>query len=246
MIEPARLAEYIATSGHDPRVLALANLSWLDVPVRGADAASVRANAAAEAALASPHSVSACYGFVLPALVLQQAGHWDEARRLAERALDLAGEKGIAYWVALARVALGHDASERRGDAEGGRQAIREGLSSYRDTQGEILRPYILCLLALSEAKLGDQAAAEETLSEAVEVAMNLEASGFLPELWLRQAMLSSKHSGQARRSLLRRSMDLARRQGAEAVARAAEVELRLATERPSLTADRMARDPEL
>ena len=220
------LRDHIAIAGHDPRVLALANLCWLDIPRWGVPAAAARAEAAIEAARASPHAVSACYGFVFAALTLQRAGRWDEAREFAEHALAVADGKGIAYWVALAQVALGNDLAARRGDPEVGRATIRRGLASYRETQGEIIRPHILQLLADAEASLGDFDAAEGALEEAITVAVSLEARGFLPELWLRQARMVGPRRGATRRKLLLQAGRTGWEQGAIAIARAADEEL--------------------
>jgi class 3 adenylate cyclase len=221
-----RLQEHIATSGHDPRVQALANLCWLDVLRHGMAAAATRAEAAARFARDSPDAVSTCYGFVLPALVLQQAGRWSEARHLVESALTIANEKGIVYWVALARVAIGHDVAAHRGDPVAGREAIKHGLASYRETQGELLRPYILCLLSQAELQLENIDAAGEALREARAVSEKLEAYGFLPDLLIRESQLPALLGGANPRENLLQALNLARKHGADAIAHAAEQSL--------------------
>jgi hypothetical protein len=154
-------------------------------------------------------------------MVLQQAGQLDEALRLADQALAVAGEKGFAYWVAVGKVAAGYDQVLRRGDLAAGREAIRIGMASYRETQGELLRPFILSLLAEAEAALGAVDAAQAAIREAADVATALEAWGFLPALLLRQAQLLAGATSRAQRcDLLERALGLARAQGAEAVAR--------------------------
>jgi tetratricopeptide (TPR) repeat protein len=207
-------------AGHDPQVLALANLCWLAPPQYGLAVAAERAEAAAAAARRSPHPVSACYGLVFAALVLQQAGQLDEALRLADRALAVAREKGFAYWVAMGKVAAGYDQVVRRGDLAAGRDAIRVGMASYRETQGELLRPFILSLLAEADAALGETEAAQAAIREATDTATVLEARGFLPGLLLRQAQLLPGPSRTHRRELLERALGVARAQGAEAMAR--------------------------
>ncbi len=154
--EPLRRAEHIATAGHDPEVLALANLAWLYVRRHGVAQAADRADATADKARASPHPVSACYGLVLAALILQQAGRWDDALAHVNKALEIAAEKGFAYWVAMSEVAIGFDQAVHRGDVDRGSEAIRAGLASYRETQGELLRPFILSLLAQAHVASGD------------------------------------------------------------------------------------------
>jgi tetratricopeptide (TPR) repeat protein len=156
----------------------------------GLAVAAERAKAAAAAARSSPHPVSTCYGLVIGALVLQQAGEFDEALHFVDRALAVAGEKGFAYWVALCKVATGYDAVVRGKNPAAGREVIRIGMASYRETQGELLRPVILSLLAEAEAAFGETEAAQAAIREAIDVATALEANGFLPELLLRQARL--------------------------------------------------------
>jgi tetratricopeptide (TPR) repeat protein len=228
--DPARLEKHIATAGHDPHVLALANLCWLALPHYGLAVAAEQAREAAAAAQSSPHPVSACYGLVFAALILQQAGQLDEALRLADQALVVADEKGFAYWVAMGKVAAGYDHVVRRRNLETGREAIRVGMASYRETQGELLRPFILSLLAEAEAALGQVEAAQAAMREAIVVATSLEARGFLPELLLRQARLLTGSAPRAQRwELLERALAGARKQGAEAVARAAAEALSVA-----------------
>jgi hypothetical protein len=182
--------------------------------------AAERAEAAAAAARRSPHPVSACYGLVFAALVLQQAVQLDEALRLTDRALAVAREKGFAYSVAMGKVAAGYDQVVRRGDLAAGRDAIRVGMASYRETQGEQLRPFILSLLAEADAALGETEAAQAAIREATDTATVLEARGFLPGLLLRQAQLLPGPSRTHRRELLERALGVARAQGAKAMAR--------------------------
>jgi class 3 adenylate cyclase/tetratricopeptide (TPR) repeat protein len=218
--DPRRQEEHIAIAGHDPRVLALANLCWLAPYRHGISVAIQRAEAAAQAAQASPHPVSACYGLVFASLILQQAGHLDEALRLATRALTIAKEKGFVYWVAMGNVAVGYDQVMRRADLTTGLETIRNGLAIYRETQGELLRPFIISLLADGELALGRTDAAQSAIAEATEVAEALGAAVFLPDLLLRRARSSADAA--ERRMFLEKALKTARAQGADAVADAA------------------------
>jgi class 3 adenylate cyclase/tetratricopeptide (TPR) repeat protein len=224
-LDSSRMEEHIVTAGHDPRVLALANLCWLDLPRHGLKVATQRAEAAAAAAEATSHSVSACYGLVFAALILQRAGQVDQALHFANQALDIAGEKGFAYWVAMGHVAIGYDQIARRENLQSGREAILKGLASYRETQGELLRPFILSLVAEADAAIGDIEAAQAALREAVDVTTSLEARGFLPELVLRQARLC-RHSDVERKTLLEQTRAIAQAHGAEAIVLEASREL--------------------
>ncbi len=225
--DPLRRDRHIAVSGHDPEILALANIAWLSVPRNGPLQAAQWAMRAAAAARVSHHAMSACYGLALSALVLQQADQWDDALDLANLAMSIAAEKGIAYWVSLSQVAIGFDRAARRGDMDTGIDAIRTGLAGYRETQGELLRPFILALLARAEALAGQVEAARASLREATEVAEALDAHGFVPALLLQSAHLAvDHHSGPKSRGMLEAALESARRQGADAIASAALGEL--------------------
>jgi hypothetical protein len=160
---------------------------------------------------------------VFASLILQQTGHLDEALRLATRALTIAREKGFVYWVAMGNVAVGYDQVVRRADLTTGLETIRNGLAIYRETQGELLRPFIISLLADGELALGRTDAAQTALAEAIQVAEALGAAVFLPELLLRRARLSTTAAHAAeRRMFLEKALATARAQGANAVADAA------------------------
>ena len=222
-----RLAEHISVAGHDPRVLCLANLCWLAMVRRGRRAAARWALEAVAAAQQSPHLVSACYGLVLAAAALQLGGRWDEARDLAQRALATARDKGIIYWDALSEALLGYD-DVQRGEVARGIAGLENGLARYNDTEGRLLRPFLLMLLAQAHRTAGALQLAQTALREALDVARTLEAPIFAPGLAFHLArMLTEPEQAHERRDLLATAVTLARRQGACAVARLAERELR-------------------
>jgi tetratricopeptide (TPR) repeat protein len=220
------MKEHVETSGHDPQVLALANLCWFSLPRYGAASAEKSARKAAAAASESIHSVSACYGLVFAALVLQQVGQLELALQFNRRAQAIASDKGFAYWVALSTVAAGNDEVIRRRDIAAGREAIVTGLASYRETQGELLRPFILSLLAEADAAQNRHDEALRTLDEAIEVANGLEAYGFLPDLQLRRARLAKTGSAPKHKKFLKEALATSEKLGANATATAASIEL--------------------
>ena len=227
---PKRHEEHIVAAGYDPRVLALANLCWLDMPRHGAARAAERATQVVTAVEFSPHPMSACYGLVLAAGMLQQADQWDEALRLAERARTIAEERGMVYWTALSQVLIGYD-QVHRGDVAAGRAAIAEGLDHYRETQGELLRPFILLLLADAHLATDAQIRRRTRCGKRSEVSRTLEAEGFLPNLLLRLACILDASERRAERlDLLRAALAVAQAQGANAVAMEAEGRLELIT----------------
>ena len=215
-VDPAHLAEYASVAAQDPRALALANLCWLDLWRHGPAAAVERARQAVDAARASPHPVSGCYALVFAAIALQEAGQWSDAVQYAQEAQAIAEDKGIAYWVAMSRVAIGRDGVARGGrdGALAGRMAMREGLTLYRQTQGEVLLPKILGMIAEAELALGNMTEAAAALKEAIMLAERLGAAGFIPALLLQQAALPDPEPG-LREERLRRAIEVADAQGA-------------------------------
>jgi class 3 adenylate cyclase len=219
LLEQAPTERVVVTVGHDTHTLALANASWLEMLRNGATRAVQAANRAALSAEKSPHPISACYAFAFAAGVLQRAGEWDAARALAERGRALAQDKSLAYWVAMSEVVLGRD-RVWRGDALAGRDAILCGLRDYQRTEGELLRPYVLTLLAEAEEGLGERRRAEAALEEAEQVAERLEAHAFIPAVLVcRASLMTGAGQVEARRAMLRRAEAIARGQGAIAVA---------------------------
>jgi hypothetical protein len=65
----------------------------------------------------------------------------------AEGVIALCIEHGFAVWLALTTILCGWAAAEQGSNEEGIAQ-IQEGLAAYRATGSELVRPYLLCLLA--------------------------------------------------------------------------------------------------
>jgi class 3 adenylate cyclase len=207
--------EWITRTGHDIRALTLANLSWLTT-LRGTSAKAVDfAKRAAEAGSISPHPVSACYALSFAAAVFQWQGHWDIALDHAARSRAIAEDKGLAYWRAMGRVILGRDKVWRE-DPGAGRADILRGLEEYRQTDAELLLPFILASLADAEEALDNFVGAEAALNEAETLAIALEAYGFVPMLLLRRAALAKRRGFFDEAHVFReQSVRMARAQGA-------------------------------
>jgi hypothetical protein len=84
---------------------------------------------------------------------------------------------------------LGRDCVERQ-SAAAGRDAILRGLELYQATEGELLRPIILSLLADAHAALGEADVATSVLQDAEKAVEALESYGFLPLILSRRAAL--------------------------------------------------------
>ncbi|MEJ0019187.1 MAG: AAA family ATPase [Acetobacteraceae bacterium] len=208
----------VAAAPVDTSVMALANLSLLAWFVEGDDAARRRACLTVDHATVSSRPIGTAYGLGIAAIVHQLAGDAGDAHRLALRAGDIASARGIVYWSALAQVLLGW-AETMSGKTESGLNRLRAGIAGYRRTQGEILRPYALILLAEALEGSGRQDEALVALDEAEQVSETIEARMYIPLLgWVRGRLLARIGDPRAA-AILAASRIAAEGQGAGALA---------------------------
>ncbi len=211
----AATPEQLTVVPSDPAVLGAGNRAWLTWLIEGDAAALGSAQAAAERAIAARQPLATAYGLGLAAVVHQLAGDWPGALGLARRAGAIASARGIAYWSAMAEMLEGW-AQAMEGQTRIGLARIRHGMSGYRRTQGEILRPYSHILLAEAENAAGNQETALAVLDEAVEAAEQIGAAMYRPVLgWARGRILGPAAGG----PILAVAEAEARRQGAIALA---------------------------
>lgn len=144
--------------------LVLSHLAWSDWFTKGAAATMARAElAAARADMGSPLHATYALGFV--AVAHQICGDREGAARYASQSGAIARERGIVYWIAMADAVIGWS-DAIRGDASG-LGVLRTAIADYDRTQGRVLRPYLLGLLAEAELGLGSRDRALAAISEA-------------------------------------------------------------------------------
>lgn len=176
----------------DPTVLGQANVAWLSWLTDDDATALNEARRAADMAVAARQPLATAYGLGLAAVVHQLAGDWPGALGLARRAGAIASARGIAYWSAMAELLEGW-AQAMEGQPQAGLARIRHGLAGYRRTQGELLRPYALLLLAEAEHAAGRQDAAIAALDEAAMAAEQIGAIMYRPmQGWTRGRILGA------------------------------------------------------
>jgi predicted ATPase len=113
------------------------------------------------------HPFSLCVAFTNAAIFHQCRQEGQAAQERAEAAISLAQEQGFPVW--RARGALLHGwALAHQGQAQEGIEQIHQGLTAFRATGAEILRPYFLVLLAAAQGTLGEPAAGLAVLTEAL------------------------------------------------------------------------------
>ena len=139
------------------------------------------------------------------------------ARRLADKGIPFAEDKGFPYWTAWAHIVRGW-ALAQSGAPEQGIAEISRGIDAYVATGGELARPYALGLLAQALLLTGQHEPALAALDEGLRRARAGEIHFCEPEL-LRLKGSAFLAAGEARsgEDCLRRAARSARRQGAYA-----------------------------
>jgi tetratricopeptide (TPR) repeat protein len=105
----------------------------------------------------------------------------EQARELAQRALELAEESGSREAFAFARAATGGCAKEAD-DIDGAERAYREALAAYEEIGAAGRVGWMQTMLATVELQRGDVGAAEKLLREAVSRLHAAQDTGFLVE----------------------------------------------------------------
>ena len=191
--------------GSDVIALAYSNLAINAMLTGPAATALAEAEAAVRRARQGGHSLSLAYAAGIAATVSQTLGEVEGVRRLAAEVAAVALDRSITYWSALARILNGW-VHAMDGAAEEGVAWIRAGISLYISTQGAVLLPYALGLLADALALAGDHAGAREAARTAIERATELGGAAFIPDLLRRLGALGETEAF-ARGEALARSM---------------------------------------
>ena len=117
-----------------------------------------------------PFSLSFALCFVAALHQFRREGR--ATQECAAAAIRLATEQGFAFWVAYGALLHGW-ALAHQGQAQDGIAQLRQGLTAYRATGGEIGRPYLLALLAEAYGTIGQPEAGLTVLAEALTVVDN-------------------------------------------------------------------------
>jgi predicted ATPase len=140
------------------------------------------------------------------------------AQECAEAALSLAKEQGFPYWIAVSAMLQGW-ALAHQGRAKEGVEQITHGLSAFRATGGEIMRPYYLALLAEAQGTRGEPETGLAVLTEALTLMDTTGERVWEPGLYRLKGELllqqSSDHQAEAE-SCFHHALDIARNQQAK------------------------------
>ena len=199
----------------DDNALTLGHLAWVDWLTEGAAAALERARRAAALIGDDSRPLSAAYALGFVAVVHQLAGDRAGTAHFAQRCRAIAEPRGMAYWIAMANALAGW--SEATGGSGDGLARLRNAIGDYSRTQGLVLKPYLLGLLAEAEQAAGTAEAAARALDEAAAVVDRIGADLFRPVLLRLQAR---NLAGPERQEVLRAAQQIAEAQGAASILR--------------------------
>jgi tetratricopeptide (TPR) repeat protein len=141
-------------AGQDPRVTACVFSAWASQANGYSDRALAEIRGGLGSARRLTHPYSLAYALGIAAAVHQFRREADLAHDLAEASLGVATEQGFPFWSALQTILLGW-VSVSRGQASEGIEQMNRGMENYWNTGAEVLRPYILGLLAEAFAEKG-------------------------------------------------------------------------------------------
>jgi TOMM system kinase/cyclase fusion protein len=148
------------------------------------------------------------------------------AREHAEAVITLATEQGFPHWRATSSILLGW-ALARQGQARDGIEQMHQGLTAWRATGAEIMRPYCLALLAEGYGVMGQPKAGLAALAEALTLVDRTGERWYESELYRLKGELllqqSPDHHAEVH-ACFRQALDVARDQQAKSL------ELRTAT----------------
>jgi class 3 adenylate cyclase/predicted ATPase len=206
---------HIRLYGDHPGVFAHCDLAW----VRWAQGRTGDADRHAEVALRLAeevdHVLSLTYGTCVIGALYAARGDPVAAKRLADRAIPFAEDKGFPYWTAWAHIVRGW-ALAQSGVAEQGIAELSQGIDAYAATGGELVRPYALGLLAQALLLTGQHERAMAALDEALHRARAKEIHFYEPELLrLKGSALLTAGEARSGEGCLRRAARCAKRQGA-------------------------------
>ena len=174
----------------------------------------------------SAHPFSLGFTLSYMAMVHQFRREGHAAQERAEAAILLSMEQGFPHWRAIGSILRGW-ALAHQGQAQEGLVQMHQGLTAYRATGAEVIRPYLLALLAEAYGTMGQPEEGLTVLAEALMLADKTGERWYEPELHRLQGALllqQSPDNHTEAHACFQHALDLARAQQARSL------ELRAAT----------------
>jgi len=153
--------------GEDAGVICHSLDAWMLWFLGYPDQGKMRNDAAVTLAQQSAHPFS--LSFILSFAAISHQFRREErcTQERARAAISLAKEQGFPHWIAHGSILCGW-ALVQQGQTQEGIEQIHLGLTTYRATGAEILRPYFLMLLAEAHGTIGEPEAGLTALAEAL------------------------------------------------------------------------------
>jgi predicted ATPase len=206
--------------GEDAGVICRNYAAWTLWYLGYPDQGLARTQEAVTLAQQSAHPFSLGFALCLTAVCHQFRREVRCTQEGAEAAMSLAMEQGFPLWVAYSAILRGW-ALAQQGQAQDGIAQISQGLTAWRTTGAEILRPYFLALLAEAQGTLGEPEVGLALLAEALALAETTGERWYEPELYRLKGelllQLSSDHAAEAASSF-QKALEVARSQQAKSL----------------------------
>jgi predicted ATPase len=153
--------------GEDAGVMCHSYTAWTLWSLGYPDQGLTRSHAAITLARQLAHPFSLDFALVTAAMFHQFRREGRVAQEGAEAAIRLAKDQGFSLWMAIGSIMRGW-ALAQQGQAQAGIAQIHQGLTDWRATGAELVRPYILALLAEAYGIMGQPEAGLQVLTEAL------------------------------------------------------------------------------
>jgi DNA-binding winged helix-turn-helix (wHTH) protein/predicted ATPase len=212
---------------HDPAVCGLGHGAWA-LELRGEPEQASRMSAdAVERARTLGHPFSEAHALLYAARLAQFRGDWQATRERAEAAAALASERGFVQLQAWASITSGWALAES-GETSDGVDRVRKGVAAIARMGSEDFKTYFLGLLAATLAKAGETATALDAVADALAAVDRSGERFYAPELHRLKGtlLLVISHDRAAAVRCFETALEIARRQGAQALERRARHDL--------------------
>jgi predicted ATPase len=204
--------------GEDAGIVCASQDAWTLWYLGYPDQALARSQEAVTLAQQNVHPFSLGLALVFAAVVHQSRREVPAVHQRAEAVINLAMEQGFQYWRAQGSILRGWTLVHQGQEQEGITQ-IEQGLSAYRATGAEVLRPYYLTSLAEAYGIMGQPEAGLTVLTEAL---MHVDTTGerwYEPEIYrLKGELLLQQSTDNATEAetCFHHALDIARTQQAK------------------------------
>jgi predicted ATPase/class 3 adenylate cyclase len=155
-------------AGQDPGVTSSVFLAWASQTTGYPDQALKRSSEALSLAQLLSHPYSLAYARGIAAAFHQIRKEGEATQDLADASLGVATEHGFPFWAAFQTILLGW-VLVKQGKADEGIAQMKIGMETYWATGADLLRPYLIGLLAEALAERGSTQRGLALVAEALE-----------------------------------------------------------------------------